>query len=179
MLNKTQLIGYIGNDVDSRVTQDGTAIANFSLATSEHYKDKTTGEKKTQTEWHRVVFFGRTAEIARDYLKKGSMAYVEGKLRTRQWEKEGVKQYTTEIVGNELKLLDRRADSDNGQQPSQANGNGGNANGRTSGGNGYSNGRPAPATKGQPNKGGSANNHQAPSNPYAGFDDDFPDVLPF
>ncbi len=135
-------------------------------------KDKTTGEKKTTTEWHRVVFFGRTAEIARDYLKKGSMAYVEGKLRTRQWEKESVKQYTTEIVGNELKLLDRRADSDNGQQPSQAKGNGGNANGKTS--EGY--GKPAPAKNGQANKGGRANSQQAAGNPYAGFDDDFPDV---
>ena len=172
MLNKTQLIGYLGNDVDMRVTQDGTAVANFSLATSEHFKDKTTGERKTQTEWHRVVLFGRTAEIAKDYLKKGSMAYVEGKLRTRQWEKEGVKQYATEIVGNELKLLDRRADSDNGQQPSQAKGNGGKANGKTS--EGY--GKPAPTTNGQTNKGGRANNHLSPGYPGDGFDDDFPDV---
>ncbi len=169
MLNKTQLIGYLGNDVDMRVTQDGTAIANFSLATSEHFKDKTTGERKTQTEWHRVVLFGRTAEIAKDYLKKGSMAYVEGKLRTRQWEKEGVKQYATEIVGNELKLLDRRADSDNGHQQNHTNGNGTLS-------NGYSNGITAPTTNGKPNKGGSSNNHPSPGYPSDGFDDEFSDV---
>jgi len=174
MLNKIQLIGYLGKDVDMRVTQDGTAVANLSLATSEHFKDKTTGEKKTQTEWHRVVLFGRTAEIAKDYLKKGSMAYIEGKLRTRQWEKDGVKHNTTEIVGNELKLLDRRTDSDNGQQPSQANGNGGNANGKTNGGNGYSNGKSSPAANGQPNKGSSANNLTTSTYDTSGFDDDFP-----
>jgi single-strand DNA-binding protein len=176
MLNKTQLIGYLGKDVDMRVTQDGTAVANFSLATSEHYKDKATGEKKSQTEWHRVVLFGRTAEIARDYLKKGSMAYIEGKLRTRQWEKDGVKHNTTEIVGNELKLLDRRADSDNGQQTSQANGNGGNAKGKTNGGNGYSNGKSSPAASGKGHKSGVTNNLQTSTYDTSGFDDDFPDI---
>jgi single-strand DNA-binding protein len=165
MLNKVQLIGRLGKDVEMRYAQDGAAIANLSLATSEYYKDKATGERKDRTEWHRVVLFGRTAEIAGEYLKKGALAYVEGGLRTRKWEKDGVNHYITEIVGNELKMLDRSANSGNGQQPSQAHakGNDGNhgnarsngANG-TNGTNGHSNGKAGPAN-GSANKSSAAN----------------------
>jgi len=159
MLNKVQLIGRLGKDVEMRYAQDGTAIANLSLATSEYYKDKATGERKDRTEWHRVVLFGRTAEIAGEYLKKGALAYVEGGLRTRKWEKDGVDHYTTEIVGNELKMLDRPPNAGNGQQPSQAhaNGNDGNTgNARSNGTNGHSNGKAGPAN-GSANKSSTAN----------------------
>jgi len=159
MLNKVQLIGRLGKDVEMRYAQDGTAIANLSLATSEYYKDKATGERKDRTEWHRVVLFGRTAEIAGEYLKKGALAYVEGGLRTRKWEKDGVDHYTTEIVGNELKMLDRPPNAGNGQQQNQAhaNGNDGNTgNARSNGTHGHSNGKAGPAN-GSANKSSTAN----------------------
>ena len=142
-----------------RYAQDGTAIANLLLGTNEYYKDKATGERKDRTEWHRVVLFGRTAEIAGEYLKKGALAYVEGGLRTRKWEKDGVDHYTTEIVGNELKMLDRPANSGNGQQQNQAhaNGNDGNTgNARSNGTHGHSNGKAGPAN-GSANKSSATN----------------------
>jgi len=111
-INKVILIGRLGNDPEMRYTQDGKAVANISLATSESWKDKQTGEKKEQTEWHRVVFFGRTAEVIGEYLHKGSLIYVEGRLQTRKWQdKEGNDRYTTEIMGNEMKMLGGRSDS--------------------------------------------------------------------
>jgi single-strand DNA-binding protein len=105
MLNKAQLIGRLGRDPEVRYTGEGTAIANLAIATSEVYKDKETGERKENTEWHRVVLFGRLGEIAAEYLKKGSLIYLEGRLQTRKWQKDGLDQYTTEIVGQELKML--------------------------------------------------------------------------
>lgn len=112
MLNKVQLIGRLGRDPDIRYTQDGACVANLAVATSESYKDKESGERKENTEWHRVVLFRRIAEIAGEYLKKGSQVYLEGRLRTRKWQnKEGHDQYTTEIVGTELKMLGSRSDS--------------------------------------------------------------------
>ena len=110
-VNKVILIGTLGRDPEVRNTQTGTVIANMSLATSEVWKDKTSGERKEQTEWHRISMFGRTAEIARDYLRKGSKVYLEGRLQTRKWQdKEGKDQYTTEIIANEFQMLDSRRD---------------------------------------------------------------------
>lgn len=104
-VNKVILVGHLGKDPEVRYSPGGNAVANFSLATSEQFKDKD-GNKQERTEWHRVVFFGRQAEIAGEYLRKGRMAYVEGRLQTRKWtDKEGQERYTTEIVGDRLQLL--------------------------------------------------------------------------
>ncbi|ELQ8316821.1 single-stranded DNA-binding protein [Pseudomonas aeruginosa] len=97
-VNKVILVGTCGQDPETRYMPNGTAVTNLSLATSEVWNDKQTGEKKEKTEWHRVSLFGKVAEIAGEYLKKGSQVYIEGKLQTREWEKDGIKRYTTEIV---------------------------------------------------------------------------------
>lgn len=111
MLNRAELIGRLGRDPDVRYTTDGKAIANLALATSEYFRDRDSGQRKEQTEWHRVVLFGKQAEIAGKYLKKGALAYVDGRLRTRKWKnKQGQEQYTTELVGNALTLLDKKND---------------------------------------------------------------------
>ena len=108
-INKVILVGNLGNDPEIRHTAAGVAVATLSVATSESWKDKTTGEKQEKTEWHRVVFFNRLAEIAGEYLKKGSKVYIEGSLRTNKWQdKEGNDRYTTEIMGKELQMLDSR-----------------------------------------------------------------------
>jgi len=107
-VNKVILVGNLGNDPDVRYMQNGNAVANVSLATSDTWKDKNTGEQQERTEWHRVVFFNRLAEIVEQYVKKGSKIYVEGRLQTRSWEQDGVKRYTTEIVANEMQMLDSR-----------------------------------------------------------------------
>ena len=104
-VNKVILVGHLGKDPEVRYSPGGSAVANFSLATSEQFKDRD-GNKQERTEWHRVVFFGRQAEIAGEYLRKGRMAYVEGRLQTRKWtDKDGQERYTTEIVGDRLQLL--------------------------------------------------------------------------
>lgn len=109
-INKVILIGNLGKDPEVRYSASGTAMANITLATSESWKDKNSGEKVDKTEWHRVVFFKRLAEIAGEYLKKGSKIYIEGKLQTRKWQdKDGQDRYTTEIVGNEMQMLDSKA----------------------------------------------------------------------
>jgi single-strand DNA-binding protein len=111
-INKVILIGNLGSDPDIRHTQGGNAVANLSLATSESWRDKTTGETRENTEWHRVVMFGRLGEIAGEYLRKGSKVYVEGRLQTRKWQdKEGQDRWTTEIVANEMQMLDGRGGS--------------------------------------------------------------------
>jgi single-strand DNA-binding protein len=108
-VNKVIVVGNLGNDPEIRYSQSGAAITNISVATSESWKDKQTGQPQERTEWHRVVFFNRLAEIAGEYLHKGSKVYVEGSLRTRKWQdKEGQDRYTTEIVGNEMQMLDSR-----------------------------------------------------------------------
>jgi len=108
-INKAIIIGNLGKDPEIRYMQDGKACANFSIATSESWKDKTTGEKKEKTEWHNISMFGRLAEIAGEYLKKGSKVYIEGKLQTRKWQdKDGNDRYTTEVVARELQMLDGR-----------------------------------------------------------------------
>ena len=97
-VNKVILIGNVGGDPETRYMPNGNAITNITLATTDSWKDKQTGQQQERTEWHRVVFFGKVAEIAGEYLRKGSQCYIEGRLQTREWEKDGVKRYTTEIV---------------------------------------------------------------------------------
>ncbi len=126
-INKVILIGNLGNDPDTRYTPQGSAITNLSVATDESYKDKNTGQMVPKTEWHRVVLFNRLAEIAKEYLKKGSKVYLEGRLQTRKWQDQGGQdRYTTEIVASEMQMLDSRGGFDQPQggynapmQPSQ------------------------------------------------------------
>ncbi|MBU2840277.1 single-stranded DNA-binding protein [Acidithiobacillus thiooxidans] len=109
-VNKAIVLGYLGKDPEVRYQPDGNAVANFSIATSESFKDRE-GNKKERTEWHRIVLWGRLAEIAGQYLRKGSMAYVEGKIQTRKWQdKNGEERYSTEIVGNRLQLIGGKHD---------------------------------------------------------------------
>ena len=111
-VNKVILVGNLGQKPDMKYTQSNTAVANLSLATSDSWKDKDSGDLKTKTEWHRVVYFGKLAEIAEQYLDKGSKVYVEGKLQTRKWQDQaGNDRYTTEVLGQELTMLDSRGDS--------------------------------------------------------------------
>jgi len=108
-VNKVILVGNLGRDPETRYLPSGDAITNITLATTDTWKDKATGEKKEATEWHRISFFGKLAEIAGQYLKKGSQVYVEGSIRTRKWtDKEGQERYTTEIRGDEMKMLGSR-----------------------------------------------------------------------
>jgi single-strand DNA-binding protein len=108
-INKVILIGNLGKDPDVRYTAGGSAVANITVATSESWKDKQTGEKKEQTEWHRVVLFGKLGEIAGEYLKKGAKVYIEGRLQTRKWQgQDGQDRYTTEIVASDMQMLDSR-----------------------------------------------------------------------
>lgn len=115
-INKVILIGNLGADPEVRYTQNSTAIANLSVATSETWKDKQTGEQREQTEWHRVVMYRRLAEIAGEFLRKGSKVYIEGRLQTRKWQgQDGKDNYTTEIVCNEMQMLDSRSGGGQGQ----------------------------------------------------------------
>ena len=116
-VNKVILVGNVGQDPELRGTDK--PVANVSVATSETWKDKNTGEKQEKTEWHRVVFFGKLAEIVGMYVKKGTKLYVEGKLQTRSWEQDGVKRYSTEVVANEMQMLDSRTQSASGAGSSQ------------------------------------------------------------
>jgi single-strand DNA-binding protein len=104
-VNKVILVGRLGKDPEVRNLDNGAVVANFSIATSESYKDRTTGEKKEVTEWHNIVLWRGLAEIAQKYLRKGDMVFIEGKLRTRSWEKEGVTRYTTEVVADNMTML--------------------------------------------------------------------------
>ncbi len=108
-INKVILIGNLGADPEVRYSPSGAAVTNIRIATSEQWRDKQSGETQERTEWHRVVFFGRLAEIAGEYLKKGSKVYIEGRLQTRKWQtQDGQDRYTTEIVANEMQMLDAR-----------------------------------------------------------------------
>ncbi|MCG6895467.1 MAG: single-stranded DNA-binding protein [Desulfobacteraceae bacterium] len=109
MINKVILIGNLGRDPEIRYAPSGTAVANFTIATSERWKDRDSGEWRDRTEWHRIVAFGRLAEICGEYLSKGRQVYIEGKLQTREWEdKEGNRRFTTEVLANEMKMLGPR-----------------------------------------------------------------------
>ena len=116
MINKAFILGNLGQNPEKKVSENGTVITTFSVATTEKWKDKNTQEFNEQTEWHRIVAFGRLAEICAEYLLKGSKVYIEGKLQTRSWEKEGVKMYSTEIVAKEMKMLDSRPADNTGKE---------------------------------------------------------------
>ena len=161
-INKVILVGNLGNDPETRYTQSGAAITNVSVATSETWKDKQTGQPQERTEWHRVVFFNRLGEIAGEYLRKGSKIYVEGSLRTRKWQdKSGQDRYTTEIVGNEMQMLDSRTGGGQG---------GGQGGGYSSGPDEYNQSPPqqsAPAAAPAPGR-------AAPEPSFDVLDDDIP-----
>lgn len=124
-VNRVILVGNLGQDPEVRIMPNGSAVANFSVATSESWKDKQTGEQKDRTEWHRVVVFGKLAEIAGEYVKKGTLIYIEGQLQTRKWQDQaGIDRYTTEVVinpiGGTLQILGSRSDDSNQQQSQQS-----------------------------------------------------------
>ena len=165
-VNKVILIGNLGRDPEVRYTPNGSAVCNVSLATTRNWKSKDSGERQEETEWHRVVFFDRLAEIAGEYLKKGRPVYVEGRLKTRKWaDKDGIEKYTTEIIASEMQLLGGREGMG---------GPGGEEGGGASGGSGYS--RPAPAAR--PAAAPAARPAPAPSKASSGFDD-MDDDIPF
>ena len=120
MVNKATLIGRLGKDPEVRYTPDGTMITNFNLATDEQWKDKN-GEKVQKTEWHRIVTFGKLAEICGNYLVKGKLVFIEGRIQTRSWEdKDGVKRYTTEIVASNMQMLDSKGQNKTGEASSES-----------------------------------------------------------
>ncbi len=167
-VNKVILIGNLGQDPESRAMPSGKAVTNLRIATSETWRDKQTGEMKEQTEWHSVVMFDRLAEIAKDYLRKGSKVYIEGRLRTRKWQdKAGQDRYTTEITANELQMLDTKGagggmGGGEGGAPRRASGGGSAGGAASSGGYDDDYGQSAPSGGG---RGGSS----APD-----LDDDIP-----
>jgi single-strand DNA-binding protein len=119
-LNQAQIIGYLGKDPEVRYLPSGEAVANFSIATSEKWKDKATGEPREETEWHRISVFGRLAEIVGEYLKKGSLVFVQGKLKTRKYtDGQGVERYSTEIRAETMKMLGGRQDGERSAPPAQ------------------------------------------------------------
>ncbi len=158
-INKVIIVGNVGGDPETRYMPSGSAVTNLTIATNESWKDKATGEQKERTEWHRVAMFNRLAEIAAEYLRKGSQVYIEGKLRTRKWQdKSGQDRYTTEIIADEMQMLGGRGGSGGG---------GGNFGGGQQGG--------APSDGGQQG-GGKQGGGNAPPQPGP---DDFDDDIPF
>lgn len=156
-INKVILVGNLGQDPETRAMPSGSSVANLRIATSESWKDKQSGEMKERTEWHSVAMFGRLAEIAGEYLRKGSQVYIEGSLRTRKWQdKQGNDRYTTEIIANEMQMLGARGG-----------GGGGRGGGGGAAGGGQGGGR---------NRGGDDEYSQAPvtSSTEADLDDDIP-----
>jgi single-strand DNA-binding protein len=120
-VNKVILVGNLGGDPEVRYMPNGNAVTNVTIATSDSWKDKQTGQQQERTEWHRVIFFNRLAEIAGEYMRKGGKVYVEGALRTRKWQDQsGADRYTTEIVASEMQLLDSRGSGDGGYAPQQS-----------------------------------------------------------
>ena len=187
-VNKVTLIGTLGRDPEVRYMPNGNAVANLAMATDESYNDKQTGQKVEQTEWHRLVVYGKLAEIVQQYLKKGSKAYFEGRLKTREWEKDGVKRYTTEIVCNDMMMLTPRADQPQAggyqqPQPNQGAGYGQQSQSHTR--QGYQGVQPAPQQQprqappptNQPQGAHMQGQHPAGppvSNQFDNFDDDIP-----
>jgi single-strand DNA-binding protein len=158
-INKVILIGNLGNDPETRYMPSGGAVTNVSLATSETWKDKQTGQPQERTEWHRVVFFNRLAEIAGEYLRKGSKVYIEGSLRTRKWQdKDGQDKYTTEIVASEMQMLDSRGGGQGGDYQDDR----------------YSSSAPPAQSGGGQSGGGRPATPAAPAEDFAEFDDDIP-----
>jgi len=167
-INKVILVGNLGNDPEVRYSQSGTAMTSISVATSESWKDKTSGEQQERTEWHRVKFFGRLAEIAGEYLKKGSQVYIEGKLRTDKYtDKAGVEKYSTDIIADEMQMLGGKMGGEGGGGGSSRPMGGGAP--RSGGGGGYGGG-------GSNESRGGGSNQMPPSR----NDDPFPeDDIPF
>ena len=132
-INKVILIGNLGQDPETRAMPSGGAVTNFTLATNESWKDKQTGEQKDRTEWHKVAMFNRLAEIAAEYLRKGSQVYIEGKLRTRKWQdRDGNDRYTTEVIADEMQMLGGRGGSGGGSSSYGGGGSGGQGGGQQS-----------------------------------------------
>jgi single-strand DNA-binding protein len=147
-INKVILIGHLGQDPDVRALPSGSSIANLRIATTESWKDKQSGEFKEATEWHTVVLFGRTAEVAAEYLKKGAQVYIEGRLRTRKWQdKTGNDRYSTEIVGQDMQMLGGRGQGGGGRGQSAAAGSAGSSGAATGGGGGESSEAPTTSTE--------------------------------
>lgn len=162
-INKVILVGTLGRDPETKYMPSGGAITNISLATSEQWKDKNTGEKQERTEWHRIVFFNRLAEIAGQYLRKGQQTYIEGSLRTRKWQgQDGQDRYTTEIVASEMQMLGGPRDGGS----SSDFGGGGQQYSDNSGGSAPAQSRQAPAKP--------AANQPADDRGFEDFDDDIP-----
>ncbi|MBB5212456.1 single-stranded DNA-binding protein [Microbulbifer hydrolyticus] len=190
-VNKVILIGNLGGDPETRYLPSGGAVTNITVATSETWKDKQTGQQQERTEWHRVVFFNRLAEIAGEYLRKGSKVYLEGSLRTRKWQDKtsGQDRYTTEIVASEMQMLDGRGEQGGGYQQGggqgfQQQGGGYAQQGPQGGGyqDEYSQGRSAPspmAPSNQPQPGQPQNKPAGNQPPAGGFDNSFDDDIPF
>jgi len=168
-VNKVIIVGNCGQDPETRFMPSGGAVTNLSIATSESWKDKTSGEPQERTEWHRVVFFNRLAEIAGEYVKKGSKLYVEGSLRTRKWQgQDGQDRYTTEIVASEMQMLDSRGG------PGGSGGSGGYDSPQGSTGQGSA---PKSSNQQAPNQQApqqQAPQQQAPQQQSGPFDDDIP-----
>lgn len=179
-INKVIIIGNIGQDPEVKYMPSGGAVTNVSIATSETWKDKNTGQPQERTEWHRVVFFNRLGEIAGEYLKKGSKVYIEGSLRTRKWQaQDGTDRYTTEIVANEMQMLDGRSDNQGGGY-NQGGFNQDQQYSAPQGGGYQGGGAPAPQQNRPAQQGGFGGQppaHNAPQQP-AGFDS-FDDDIPF
>ena len=170
-INKVILIGNLGRDPEVRYTPNGNAICNISVATTRNWKDKTSGDKVEETEWHRVVFYDRLAEIAGEYLKKGRPVYVEGRLKTRKWQdKDGKDVYTTEVIADNMQLLGGREGMGGGDA-------GGDSGYDQGGGGGRSESRAAPAARSAPPASRPAPTKPAPKS-STGFDD-MDDDIPF
>ncbi|MDL2339010.1 MAG: single-stranded DNA-binding protein [Pseudomonadota bacterium] len=177
-INKVILIGNLGRDPEVRYTPNGNAICNISVATTRNWKDKTSGDKVEETEWHRVVFYDRLAEIAGEYLKKGRPVYVEGRLKTRKWQdKEGKDVYTTEVIADNMQLLGGREGMGGGDAGGDAGYDQGGGSRGDSRGEGRGESRPAPAARSAPTSRPAPSSKPAPKS-STGFDD-MDDDIPF
>ena len=155
-VNKVILLGNLGADPETRYTASGSAVTNIRLATTDSWRDRQSGEQQERTEWHRIVFFGRLAEIAAEYLRKGRQCYVEGRIQTRKWQgQDGQDRYTTEVVASDLQLLGGRSGDGGGPPPQRREGDSGSS---------WSSGQPTGS---------------APAAPRGGPPDDFDDDIPF
>ncbi|SOY87359.1 single-stranded DNA-binding protein [Cupriavidus taiwanensis] len=175
-VNKVILVGNLGADPETRYMPSGDAVTNLRLATTDRYKDKQSGEMKEATEWHRVAMFGKLAEIAAQYLRKGSSVYIEGRIRTRKWQDQsGQDKYSTEIVADQMQMLGSRqgGGGGGGDEGGYGGGGGGGGYSRESSGGGYGGGRGAQGGGGP--QGGAARRPQQPaSNGFEDMDDDIP-----
>ncbi|WP_321794304.1 single-stranded DNA-binding protein [Caballeronia sp. J97] len=172
-VNKVILVGNLGADPETRYLPSGDAVANIRLATTDRYKDKASGEFKELTEWHRVAFFGRLAEIVNEYLKKGSSVYIEGRIRTRKWtDQSGQERYSTEIVADQMQMLGGRGGAGGGDDGSYSR----SAPMERSGGGG---GGGRPPAGGRASGGGAGGGSSRPSAPAGGGFDDMDDDIPF